>query len=201
MTKKSGSENLTITDPVGGRVRNAAITRAAILEAARKRFAREGYDGASVREIASDAGVDAALINRYFGSKDDLFAEVVSVICEPKPDFFGGDKATFGERMAQAALNDELEDAKLEMFLIMLLSASSPKASEIVRRCGREKFFAFFEEWLGGPDVTLRTRLASAIMMGMSLSRVIDPTHDLDADGRARMRERLAKIIQLAVEP
>jgi AcrR family transcriptional regulator len=201
MTKKSGSNKLTITDPVGGRVRNAAITRASILEAARKRFAREGYDGASVREIAADAGVDAALINRYFGSKDELFSEVVSLACDPSPDFFGGDKATFGERMARAAIDEAQDDAKLEMFLIMLLSASSPKASEIVRRCGREKFFAFFEDWLGGPDVTVRTRLASSIMMGMSLSRVIDPTHDLDVAGRARMRDRLAKIIQLAIEP
>ena len=49
------------------RARNAAATRAAILQAARRRFAREGYDQTGLREVAADAGVDAALISRYFG--------------------------------------------------------------------------------------------------------------------------------------
>lgn len=192
---------MTITDSAGHRVRNAAITRAAILEAARKRFAREGYDGASLREIASDAGVDAALISRYFGSKDELFSEVVMLACQPDPDLFGGDPATFGERMAKAAFEEKRDDAKLDMFLIMLLSASSPKASEIVRRCSRDQFYQSFEEWLGGPDVDIRTRLAASLMMGMSLSRVIDDTEDFDAARRARLQARFATVIQTAIDP
>lgn len=192
---------MTITDSAGHRIRNAAITRASILESARQRFAREGYDGASLREIAADAGVDAALISRYFGSKDELFAEVVAVACEPKPDMFGGDRATFGERMAKTVLEDPQDGAKLDMFLIMLLSASSPKASEIVRRCSRDKFFSFFQQWLGGPDVEVRTRLASSVMMGMSLSRLIDETQELDAAGRKKMQARLAKILQACIDP
>lgn len=192
---------MTVTGSAGHRVRNAAITRASILEAGRKRFAREGYDGASLREIAADAGVDAALISRYFGSKDELFAEVVALACEPNPDMFGGDPATFGERMAKTVLEDPQDGAKLDMFLIMLLSASSPKASEIVRRCSRDKFFAFFQQWLGGPDVQVRTRLASSVMMGASLSRLIDETQELDAAGRRKLQARLAKVLQACIEP
>jgi len=192
---------MTITDPVGGRVRNAAITRASILDSARKRFAREGYDGASLRDIAADARVDAALISRYFGSKDELFREVLDLACEPNLELFGGDPATFGMRMAKTLIDDEQNDMKLELFLIMLLSASSPKASEMVRATGRDKFFKFFETWLGGPDVGFRTRLASSLMMGMSLSRVIDGDFDLDDAAKDRMRDRLAAIIQLAVAP
>src|SRR5262252_9033329 len=60
------------------RPRNAAKTRAAILTSARQAFARAGYDGAGVREIAEGAGVTAMLVNRYFGSKERLFAEVVA---------------------------------------------------------------------------------------------------------------------------
>lgn len=192
---------MTITDPVGGRVRNAAITRASILDSARKRFAREGYDGASLREIAADAGVDAALISRYFGSKDELFIEVLDLACEPNLELFGGDPATFGMRMAKTLVDDEQDDMKLELFLIMLLSASSPKAAEMVRRTGRNKFYKFFEDWLGGPDVEVRTRLASSLMMGMSLSRVIDGAFELDDAARERLRDRLAAVIQLAVAP
>ncbi|ATQ44162.1 TetR/AcrR family transcriptional regulator [Caulobacter mirabilis] len=192
---------MTLTDAAGNKIRNAAMTRAAILEAARKRFAREGYDGASLREIASDAGVDAALISRYFGSKDELFMEVVSLACEPNPEFFDGDPAGFGERMATALLEDKLADAKLDMFLIMLLSASSPKAAEMVRVCSRGKFFEFFQDWLGGPDADIRARVASNIMMGMSLGRVIDDMPDMPADRRDKMRDRLARIIQAAIDP
>ena len=66
------------------KLRKGAATKAAILNAARERFCRDGYDNASLRDIASAAGVDAALISRYFGSKDDLFAEVLG--CTGKPE-------------------------------------------------------------------------------------------------------------------
>src|SRR5882672_5243534 len=65
----------TTTPP---RRRNAAATRAAILASARRVFAQVGYDGVGVREIAKGAGVTAMLVNRYFGSKEQLFAEVVA---------------------------------------------------------------------------------------------------------------------------
>ena len=56
------------------RPRDAAQTRADILAAARHRFATEGFERTTLRAIAADVGVDAALVIRYFGSKQDLFA-------------------------------------------------------------------------------------------------------------------------------
>ncbi|HEY0105782.1 MAG TPA: TetR family transcriptional regulator, partial [Rhizomicrobium sp.] len=56
------------------RKRDAEATRAAILAAAKAHFAKSGYDGAFLRDIAAEAGADAALINRYFGGKEGLFA-------------------------------------------------------------------------------------------------------------------------------
>src|ERR1700747_3125821 len=64
------------------RRRDATATRKAILASARQAFARAGYDGVGVREIAQGAGVTAMLINRYFGSKERLFAEVVAQTME-----------------------------------------------------------------------------------------------------------------------
>jgi hypothetical protein len=46
----------------------------AIRSAARGRFTAEGYQRTTLRAIAADVGVDAALVTRYFGSKQDLFA-------------------------------------------------------------------------------------------------------------------------------
>lgn len=55
------------------RRRDGVRTREALLQAARSRFARDGYERTTVRQIAADAGANVALINRYFGSKEGLF--------------------------------------------------------------------------------------------------------------------------------
>ena len=49
-------------------------TKAAILAAARERFGAAGFQAATIRAIAADAGVDPAMVMRYYGSKDKLFA-------------------------------------------------------------------------------------------------------------------------------
>jgi len=72
------------------RPRNAAQTRADILDAARRRFATDGYDRTTLRAVAADVGVDAALISRYFGSKQDLFATATEFAIE-LPDLTGAD--------------------------------------------------------------------------------------------------------------
>ena len=56
------------------RVRNANQTRADILAAARRRFGSDGYERTTLRRVAADVGIDPALVVRYFGSKQDLFA-------------------------------------------------------------------------------------------------------------------------------
>src|SRR6266516_1776718 len=60
------------------RSRNAAETRAALLAAARVRFARDGYEATNLRVIAADVGVNVALISRSIGSKEGLFKTVLA---------------------------------------------------------------------------------------------------------------------------
>lgn len=66
-----------------GRPRAALRTKAAIREAARVRFNRDGYRATTLRSIAEDAGVDAALIYYYFGSKHRLLAAVLAIRTSP----------------------------------------------------------------------------------------------------------------------
>jgi len=54
--------------------RRSDNTRAAILAAARERFAADGYERATIRAIAADAAIDPAMVMRYFGNKEKLFA-------------------------------------------------------------------------------------------------------------------------------
>ena len=80
------------------RPRNAAQTRADILSAARRRFATEGYERTTLRAIAADVGVDAALVTRYFGSKQDLFATSTEFRIE-LPDLSGVDADDIADRL------------------------------------------------------------------------------------------------------
>jgi AcrR family transcriptional regulator len=118
------------------RSRNAAATRVAILASARRAFAAAGYDGAGVREIAKGAGVTAMLVNRYFGSKEKLFAEVLAdtmrspFILTPetiRSRTLGADIATGLVELTEKGASP------LDGFLIMLHSASSKRAAKIGR--------------------------------------------------------------------
>ena len=58
-------------------------TRVAVLAAARAAFAERGFDGATIRAIATAAGVDPALVHHYFGSKDQLFLAAIEAPADP----------------------------------------------------------------------------------------------------------------------
>src|SRR5690606_31509634 len=66
-------ESAVTLDGTAAKRRDAARTRAALLQAALERFGRQGYARTTVREIGEAAGVDPALIARYFGSKAALY--------------------------------------------------------------------------------------------------------------------------------
>lgn len=70
--------------PTRGRRPGSPDTRAAILAAARERFAAGGFAGTSIRAVAADAGVDPALVHHYFGRKDDLFLAALELPVDPR---------------------------------------------------------------------------------------------------------------------
>jgi AcrR family transcriptional regulator len=59
--------------------RDSDATQARILQAAKTLFSRNSYEGVGVREIASNADVDSALVIRYFGSKEGLFRTLIAL--------------------------------------------------------------------------------------------------------------------------
>ena len=67
-----------------GRRPGSPDTRADILAAARTRFASAGFSGTTMRAVAADAGVDAALVHHYFGTKDDLFVAALELPVDPR---------------------------------------------------------------------------------------------------------------------
>ena len=91
-----------------GRRPGAPDTRAAILAAARSRFANHGFAGTTIRAVAADAGVDGALVHHYFGSKDELFLAAMRLPVDPRqvlaPAIAGGVDGA-GERILTAFLS------------------------------------------------------------------------------------------------
>ncbi|HYH34902.1 MAG TPA: TetR family transcriptional regulator [Nocardioides sp.] len=67
-----------------GRRPGAPDTRAAILTAARSRFAEHGFAGTTIRSVAAAADVDAALVHHYFGAKADLFMAALQLPVDPR---------------------------------------------------------------------------------------------------------------------
>ena len=89
--------------PRGG----SSDARARIVAAAATEFAARGYDGATMRAIAERAGVDAALVHHYFGTKSALFTATVDIPADPArllPGALEGDLDTAGERIVRLVL-------------------------------------------------------------------------------------------------
>src|SRR5215213_11300529 len=107
------------------RMRNSSDTKAAILASARTRFASEGYRSASIRAVARDVGVDAALVVRYFGSKPGLFAAATDIDLRI-PDLTDAPPGEHGERLVEHFLS-RWDPGTLEgqVLLSMLRSAAS----------------------------------------------------------------------------
>jgi AcrR family transcriptional regulator len=82
-------------------------TRDAVLTAARQAFAEKGFDGATIRGIASAAGVDPALVHHYFGSKDKLFLAAIEAPANPAdllPEALAGGRDALGHNVVRLLL-------------------------------------------------------------------------------------------------
>lgn len=91
-----------------GRRSAGSAARDDILDAAVERFSEDGLEGASVRAIASQAGVDPALVRHYFGNKDGLFTAVITErvqLLDAVGEAVTGDPLLVGERLTRAYLD------------------------------------------------------------------------------------------------
>jgi len=138
----SGAVSGPVTGPAGrtGRRAGDSGTREAILAASRKRFAEHGYDGATIRRIAADAGVDPALVHHFFGTKERLFAaamrlpvvpgELIAATLAAGP----GPGESLGELMVRTVLRvwdvHEIRDILLG---VLRSAATSPQAMTMLR--------------------------------------------------------------------
>jgi AcrR family transcriptional regulator len=109
-----------------GRRPGGPDTRGQILAAARESFAHKGFAGTTIRAVASDAGVDPALVHHYFGSKDDLFLAALEIPVDPRelvPHVFDDGVPGAGERLVRLFLS-VWDDPRTRLPLVALVRSS-----------------------------------------------------------------------------
>ena len=164
------------TRPRGGRRPGPGSTRQAVLDAARARFASDGFDGATIRRIAADAGVDPSQVIQFFRSKDELFAVAMAIPASALERFdtaFEGPDEHLGERVVRAYLAAwEGVAEEREPLMAMLRGA-------IVNEHAAAQLRDFIQSRLvhgtsgRGGDAMLRAGLAASMLIGVITSRDI----------------------------
>lgn len=155
------------------RRRDAQATRAAILQAAKAQFARLGYDSATLREIAAEAGADVALIKRYFGGKEGLFTEALKASIRSE-GFLSLDRGAFAQEVATLMAGDpHADEAKTHTFQFLLRAAASPATAPLLNVAVQERYLGPIRDWLGGKDALPRARVLAATFIGLLVERLI----------------------------
>ena len=169
--------------------RDADASRARILAAAKVRFCQNSYEGTGLRDIAADAGVDPALVVRYFGSKQGLFRQIAS--CAFDTDDVLADGAEGLPRQAVNMLMGKLDRDEwrrgYDPLRLLLASIGSPSAGPILSEYLDRDFIGPIVAAVEGEDGEERAVIAAAQILGFALIRVA-------LANRTRRRPRTARV-------
>ncbi|PWI41422.1 TetR family transcriptional regulator [Streptomyces sp. ICBB 8177] len=160
----------------GGRdaegARRSDRTRAAILRAARERFAEHGFERTTIRAVAADADIDPSMVMRYFGTKERLFDAALDIDLR-LPDLAGVPLAGLPELLVRHFLDRWESDPPDDGLLVLLRSAVT---NERAARRTREMFAAQVAPAVAGvlpPRSAARVGLVSAQLLGLALTRYL----------------------------
>jgi AcrR family transcriptional regulator len=154
-----------------GRRRDSAATRAALLSAAQELFAERGFERATVRDIAARAGVNQALLFRYFGTKDELFRASITDRGRRLLEE-GADDGLLG-RMLARALQPEGSPAQGYWLQAALRSSGHDEGVEAIRAELGDDYVRALSALTDAPDGELRADLLLAWLLGIGLMRSV----------------------------
>ena len=179
------------------RPRDAARTSAEILAAASQAFAELGYAATTMRDIASRAGINVALVARYFGAKEDLFEAALRQALD-MTRLLDGPRETFGIRVATL-----LTEPAMDMpnpLAMLLLAISDPTARRIAEGLLESGVIGPLAQWLGDSNARERALRITMLCSGyLSYQRLLVlPTRS--ARGQQQTRRWLAAGLQQIVD-
>lgn len=171
----SGLEDHVTEEP---RRRDAAATRQSLLDAATELFAERGYDRTTVRDIATRAGVNQALLFRYFGSKEAVFAEATAGhgLRDAEPGLLVAD-------MLEHLLAPGTSERRDQVLTALLRTLGTDDEAAKIRRRLTAGYVDTLATLTDEPDAELRAELVLAWVFGISFMRGVAATPPLaDAD-------------------
>jgi AcrR family transcriptional regulator len=186
-----------ITPPPGSRAEQRRRTEARILDAASRVFVTAGYERATIRAVASAAGVDAGLVMHYFGSKQELFRRVIDAA--PIPGVSGAPEQATEQILATLA--DRLANEPVASLTILRSMLTNPEAASVISE-GMTRYQAQIAQAIPAGDASLRAALISAIILGVTVSRHLIKSDELASADPAQVISLLRPcMLSLAAQP
>jgi AcrR family transcriptional regulator len=181
----------------GSRAEQRRRTEARILDAATQVFFGVGYERATIRAVASAAGVDAGLVMHYFGSKQELFRQVIDTASVPEVSGAPGQAA----EQILASLADRLANeptASLTLLRSMLTNPEAASAASVAAA----RYETQIAEAIPADDASLRAAIISAITVGVMVSRHLIKSDELATADPAQVISLLRPCMtSLAAQP
>ena len=159
-----------------GRRPGESGAREEIIAAAQLAFAELGYDRATIRGIAGEAGVDPALVCHYFATKENLFAAALRRPVETRRVFAAAmaDPARIGATVVRAFLEAwEPPETRLSLLGQLRSAMTNELAMTMVRDMLTREVFEPITETLGVPDGRLRATLVGSQLIGLAMMRYV----------------------------
>ncbi|BBY31856.1 TetR/AcrR family transcriptional regulator [Mycolicibacterium sediminis] len=167
-------------------------TKAVILAAARERFAESGYEGATIRAIAADAGIDPSMVMRYFGSKEQLFAAAATFDLR-FPDLSHVARSDVGNAMVSHFL-DRWEGDEALVMLLRSATTNADAAQRMTDIFASQVTPAITR--FAADDAPRRAGLIATQILGMALCRFVLRLPPIVDMGRAELIGWLGPTVQ-----
>ena len=170
-----------------GRRAGGSDTREEIAVAARSLFAELGYERTTFRRIAADAGVDPALVVHFYGSKEELFRQVMALppaLADALERLAKGPRETVGRRLAELVVGALESPASRTVVLGRIRCATThPDAAALVRETVTRDLQRLTSA-LGDDQPEARAVLVGAQVVGIALARhvvLVEPLASMTA--------------------
>jgi AcrR family transcriptional regulator len=160
-----------------GRRSGDSGTREAILDAARARFAELGYDGATIRGIAADAGVDPALVHHFYGTKERLFVAATRFPLLPS-EVLQRITEVEHERLGEALVRTVLElyespEVRAQAIALLRSAVTNERAAAMLRGFASSAIFGAIAEVVQDGDAEYRASLVASQILGLAIARFV----------------------------
>jgi AcrR family transcriptional regulator len=186
--------------PRTGRRPGESGTRAQILAAARASFTKNGYDGATIRDVARRAHVDPALVHHYFKNKQSLFAATVQVPFDPTEiveRVLSGERDSLGASIARAFLEVwDGHSGHSPMVALIRSATTNEDAAKMIREFLTTEVIGRITRRLEVPEAPARAALVGSQLMGLALMRYVIPIEPLASAPRAELADLIAPTLQ-----